>query len=233
MIKEGYAINTQYGRVVDRLIQNQEDLDYVQKFIDNSKSPNPFGSGKRPELGDLMYKDLNGDGVINDEDRTVIGHGPTPTFTFGINLGAAYKGFDLSMLIQGATGMEQVLLDNYYRPQVRTGYQLNKKITDGRWYEGRNGNASFPRLLEYSDTRNTIVSDFWVQDKSYVKIKNIQLGYTLPKSVVSRLSIDRIRVYGSLENFFTFTSYDGLDPEVSGFAYPTSKQAAIGINVTF
>lgn len=233
MIKEGYAINTQYGRVVDRLIQNQEDLDYVQKFIDNSKSPNPFGSGKRPELGDLMYKDLNGDGVINDEDRTVIGHGPTPTFTFGINLGAAYKGFDFSMLIQGATGMEQVLLDNYYRPQVRTGYQLNKKITDGRWYEGRNGNASFPRLLEYSDTRNTIVSDFWVQDKSYVKIKNIQLGYTLPKSVVSRLSIDRIRVYGSLENFFTFTSYDGLDPEVSGFAYPTSKQAAIGINVTF
>lgn len=233
MLKEGYAINTQYGYVVDRLVQNQADMDYVQKFVDNSTATNPFVSAKRPELGDFMYKDLNGDGVINDEDRTVIGHGPTPTFTFGINLGAAYKGFDCSVLIQGATGMEQYLLDNYYRPQIRTGYQINKQIADGRWYEGRTGNASFPRLLEYSDTRNTIVSDFWVQDKSYVKIKNIQLGYALPKSLVSRLSIDRIRVYGSLENFFTFTGYDGLDPEVSGFAYPTSKQAAIGINVTF
>lgn len=233
MIKEGYAINTQYGYVVDRLVQTQADLDYVQNFVSNSTSANPFVSAKRPELGDFMYKDLNGDGIINDEDRTVIGHGPTPTFTFGINLGAAYKGFDFSMLIQGATGMEQYLLDNYYRPHIRTGYQINKQIADGRWYEGRNGSASFPRLLEWSDTRNSIVSDFWVQDKSYVKIKNIQLGYTLPKSLLSRLSIDKIRVYGSLENFFTFTSYDGLDPEVSGFAYPTSKQAAIGINVSF
>lgn len=233
MIKEGYAINTQYGYVVDRLIQNQSDLDYVQNFVDNSTATNPFVAAKRPELGDLMYKDLNGDGVINDEDRAVIGHGPTPTFTFGINLGAAYKGFDCSVLIQGADGMEQYLLDNYYRPQIRTGYQISKQIADGRWHEGRAGNATYPRLLDFSDTRNSIVSDFWVQNKSYVKIKNIQLGYTLPKSLISRFSIDRIRVYGSLENFFTFTSYDGLDPEVSGFAYPTSKQAAIGINVSF
>lgn len=234
MIQEGHAINTQYGYVVDRLIQTQEDLDYVQKFIDNSTSANPFAvtGGKVPQLGDLMYKDLDGNGVIDDKDRTEIGHGPTPTFTFGINLGAAYKGFDFSMLIQGATGMEQYLLDNYFRPQVRTGYQINKTISDGRWYEGRT-DASYPRLLEYNDTRNTVISDFWVQDKSYVKIKNIQLGYTLPKALTSRISIDRVRLYGSLENFFTFTDYDGLDPEVSGFAYPTSKQAVIGINVSF
>lgn len=235
MIQEGHAYNTQYGFVVDRLVQNQADLDYVQEFIDKSSDNSPFKvtGGKRPELGDLMYKDLNGDGIVDDDDRDVIGHGPTPKFTFGVNLGAAYKGIDFSLLIQGATGMEQYLLDNYYRPHIRTGYQINKNIADGRWYEGRAGDAAFPRLLEYNDTRNSVISDFWIQNKSYVKIKNIQLGYTLPKSIISGLTLEKVRIYGSLENFFTFTDYDGLDPEVSGFAYPTSKQAVIGINVSF
>lgn len=240
MIKEGYAINTQYGYKVDRLIQTQADLDYVQSLIDNApidpstgKQKNPFSTMKRPELGDLLYKDLNGDGVLNDDDRTAIGNGATPKFTFGLNMGAAYKGFDCSVLIQGVTGMEVYWLDNYFRPQVRTGYQLSKKIADGRWHKDMEGSASYPRLLEFSDDRNTRVSDFWVQNKSFVKIKNIQLGYTIPKSLVNRFSIDKLRVYGSLENFFTFTKYDGLDPEVSGVDYPTMRQAVIGINLSF
>lgn len=238
MIKEGHPINTQYVLLVDRLVQSQADLDHVQSIIDNAPTDaagnkrDPF-SGKRPQLGDLLYKDTNGDGMINDDDRVAIGNGSNPKFTFGLNLGAAWKGFDFSMLMQGATGMKVYWNDNYFRPSVRTGYQISQKIADGRWYQGREGNATYPRLLEYSDNRNTRASDFWLQNKSYFKIRNIQLGYTLPKNIVAKASLEKIRVYGSLENFFTFTSYDGLDPEVSGVTYPAMRQAVIGVNVSF
>lgn len=239
MIVEGQAINVQYGYRVDRLIQTQADLDYVQQLVDNTPidpatgMPKKTFPGNRPELGDLLYKDLNRDGVINDEDREIIGHGPTPKFTFGLNLGAAYKGFDFSMLIQGVTGMEMYWQDTYFRPSVRQGYQLSQKIADGRWHENIQGQATYPRLLEHSDTRNTLASDFWIQNKSFVKIRNIQLGYTIPKTLFPGIAIDRLRIYTSLENFFTFTKYDGLDPEVNGVDYPAMKQVVLGVNLSF
>lgn len=239
MIKEGYAINVQYGYVVDRLVQTQADLDFVQQLVDNTPIDPSTGQPKRtfpsnrPQMGDLLYKDLNGDGVINDEDRAVIGNGATPKCTFGLNLGGAYKGIDFSVLLQGVTGVETYWLDNYFRPSVRHSYQLNKTIADGRWYEGIQGSAKYPRLLEFSDNRNTLISDFWIQNRSFLKIKNIQLGYTFTKMTFPSLPVERVRIYGSLENFFTFTKYDGLDPEVSGVDYPSMRQAVIGVNLSF
>ena len=239
MIKEGYSINVQYGYVVDRIVQTQQDLDFVQQLVDNTPIDPSTGKPKktfpsnRPELGDLLYKDLNGDGVINDDDRTIIGNGATPKCTFGVNLGGAYKGFGFSVLLQGVTGVETYWLDNYFRPVVRHSYQLNKKIADGRWYEGIQGSARYPRLLEFSDNRNTLISDFWIQNRSFLKIKNIQLGYTFTRTAFPSLPIERVRIYGSLENFFTFTKYDGLDPEVSGVDYPSMRQAVIGVNLSF
>ena len=115
---------------------------------------------------------------------------------------------------------------------MRYGYQIVKKIADGRWYEGRT-DATYPRLVEYQDKLNTQQSDFYLENKSFVKIRNIQLGYTLPKVLTTKFHIERIRLYGSLENFFTFTKYNGFDPEVSGMAYPSMKQAVIGLNVSF
>ena len=120
----------------------------------------------------------------------------------------------------------------YNTPTVRKGYQLNKEVCDGRWQEGRT-DATYPRLLQYQDTRNTQMSDFYLQNKNFLKIRNIQLGYTLPKAWTKACQLERVRIYGSLENFFTFTSYKGFDPEVSGLNYPTMKQAVIGLNVTF
>lgn len=240
MIKEGYAINVQYGYVVDRIVQTEEDLAYVQKLIDNTPVDPATGKPKKtfpsntPAMGDLLYKDMNNDGVINDDDRRVIGNGATPNCTFGLNLGGAYKGFDFSVLLQGVTGVETYWLDNYFRPSVRHSYQLNKKIADGRWHEGITpGAAKYPRLLEFNDNRNTLISDFWVQNRSFLKIKNIQLGYSFTKATFPSLPVERIRIYGSLENFFTFTKYDGLDPEVNGVDYPAMKQAVVGINLSF
>lgn len=240
MIKEGYPINVQYGYIVDRIVQTDEDLAYVQQLIDNTPIDPSTGKPKKtfpsntPELGDLLYKDMNGDGVINDDDRRIIGNGATPKCTFGLNLGGAYKGLDFSVLLQGVTGVETYWLDNYFRPSVRHSYQLNQKIADSRWHEGITpGAAKYPRLLEFNDNRNTLISDFWVQNRSFLKIKNIQMGYSFTKTAFPSLPVERVRIYGSLENFFTFTKYDGLDPEVDGVDYPAMKQAVIGINLSF
>ena len=109
---------------------------------------------------------------------------------------------------------------------------MNQEVIDGRWYEGRT-DASYPRLLDYSDTVTNSIPTFWVASKAYLKIRNITLGYTLPSQWTKVAYMDRVRVYGSLENFFTFSKWKGYDPEVSGVTYPTMRQAVIGINVTF
>ena len=115
---------------------------------------------------------------------------------------------------------------------MRFGYQINKEVADGRWVEGRT-DATYPRLVDYQDEQNTKLSDFYLENKSFLKIRNVQLGYTLPKALTMKLNIERVRIYSSLENFFTFTKYKGFDPEVSGMAYPSMKQAVIGLNVSF
>ena len=230
-IRKGYAINSQYMLRVDRIIQTDEDLAVVQDML--AKNSNAFAAFGTPQKGDLLYKDLTGEGIINSDDREVVSDGNNPKFIFGLNTTIGYKGIDMAILLQGIAGVKVFWQQAQYNtPTVRWGYQLNKEVVEGRWYEGRT-DATYPRLLENSDTRNTQYSDFYLEDKSYLKIRNIQLGYTLPANLVKRLYIDRFRIYGSLENFITFTSYNGFDPEVSGMAYPSMKQAVIGINLTF
>ena len=164
-----------------------------------------------------------------------VGNGTNPTFTFGFNFGANWKGWDFSCILQGATGLKTYWsgLDGAsYWPQVRRGNQINKTIADGRWYPGRT-DATYPRLLDYTDGRNRVASDFWVQDKSYLRVKNVQLGYTVPKHLSQKLLIDNFRLYVSIDNALTFTGYKGLDPEVSGTKYPTMRLTTFGLNLTF
>lgn len=150
-----------------------------------------------------------------------------------MNLTAEWKGIDFAMLLQASLGHKTYFQSAAYNtPTVRYGYQLNKEVCDGRWYEGRT-DATYPRLLFYQDNINTQASDFYLQNSSYLKIRNIQLGYTLPKRWTSACQIDRVRIYGSLENFITFTKFKGFDPEVSGMNYPTMRKATVGLNVTF
>lgn len=239
LIQEGYPINTQYILLTDRILQTEADMQLVQQMIDNApvdpetgNRANPFAAYGEPELGDLLYQDTNGDGVINDDDRVPVGHGTAPRITYGFNLGFDYKGFDFSMLLQGNAGNKIVWTDNYFTPNVRWGYQVNQDIADGRWTEGR-VDAKYPRMLPYTDTRNFRNSDFWLQNKSFMRVKNIQLGYTLPNSISERFAVQNLRVFGSLENYWTLTNYMGLDPEVSGTNYPTMKQAVFGVSLTF
>ena len=244
MLKEGLPIWSLYVREIDRIVQTDEDLALVQAMLDNpavdGKVVFPYGT---PQKGDILYKDINGrdengkltgkpDGIINDDDRVVVGNGKNPTWTYGMNLGFNWKGIDFSALLQGQAGIKDVYLSNLYKCGVRVGYQLNKDVIEGRWYEGRT-DATYPRLLDYNDTRNEQYSDFWVASKAYLKIRNITLGYTLPSAWTKVAYMDRVRIYGSLENFFTFTKWKGYDPEIEGITYPTMRQAVIGVNVTF
>ncbi|WP_149239842.1 SusC/RagA family TonB-linked outer membrane protein [Dyadobacter sp. 32] len=239
LLQEGYAINTQYILSVDRMVQTEADMAVVQAMIANAPldpvtgaKRNPFASYGTPQYGDFLYKDNNGDGIINDDDRVTVGNGTAPRISYGVNLGFDYKGFDFSMLVQGTSGLQVIWHDLYHTTGVRKGYQINETIAKERWYAGRT-DATYPRMLNYTDVRNTRASDFWLQNKAYWRLKNIQLGYTLPASITKHAKIGSFRVYGSLENYLTFTKYKGFDPEVNGTQYPTLKQALFGINITF
>ena len=169
MIKEGYPINVQYIRLADRIVQTEEDLALVQSMIDNAPKDakgnkmNPFSANGKPALGDILYKDVNGDGLINDNDRTIVGDGLFPTTQFSATIGCSYNHFDLSLFLQGINGLKRILLNDYYTPALVKGHLVNKDIADGRWYEGRTTTAIYPRLL-VSNTKNIIDSDFWLQN---------------------------------------------------------------------
>jgi tonB-linked outer membrane protein, susC/ragA family len=235
---EGHAIGTLFMLRNDGIIQTQEQLDVVTEMLKNDKSAFAYVNykpGQGPQMGDLMYRDLDGDGKITAEDREVVWEGGrNPRFLLSLNLHAEWKGIDFSMLLESSLGAKAYFNQTHYNTaQVRVGYQINKEIADGRWYEGRTTPASYPRLLDYNTKTNTVASDFYLSSLDYLKIRNLTLGYTLPKAWTRKIDIDRVRIYGSLENFFTFTGFKGFDPEVSNMTYPTMRQAVVGLNVSF
>ena len=239
LITEGHPVNVRYVRVVDRIVSTDEDLALVNQMLANApvidgvkQTVFPYGV---PAKGDFLYKDVNGDGLVNDNDRVIEGWGSTPKFTYGVNLRCSYKSIDLSVLLQGTAGIKGYLQDGYFTPNVRWGYQIAKEIAEGAWTPGKaqTGDFAYPRQLEYTSTINTQISDFWLCSQAYLKIRNISLGYTLPKSLTQKAFISGFRVYGSLENFFTFTKWKGVDPETGNLAYPAMRQATLGVNITF
>lgn len=186
--------------------------------------------------GDPILKDINGDGSINEQDLTNIGS-PHPTFIFGANFSAGYKGFDFNLFLQGATGHQNYI--GFMRADNNAVNRL-KSVTDNRWVNDGD-NASYPRANYNTD--KYFKSDLLVQDASYLKIRQIQLGYTLPSNIASKVLMSKARVYVSLNDFFTFTNYDGMDPEVGSQnnnaqgidfgTYPISRKVLFGLAVTF
>ncbi len=195
-------------------------------------------AGIDPATGDPTFQDLNNDGVINDDDRTYIGDA-IPDFTYGITLTAAWKGFDLTVFGTGSQGNK--IYNASFRPDQTKSNHLKEIYYDDRWtLENRSG--SKPRAgANYME--RYITSDAVVFDGSFFKIKQIQLGYTLPKNWLKKAYINNLRVYCSLDDFFTFTKYPGFDPEASANStngmgidmggYPNSKKVVFGFNIEF
>ena len=237
MIKEGLPINTGFMLLVNKIVETPEDLALIQEMIDNAKDKdgnkiNPFPYGT-PALGDFLYQDTNEDGLINDADRVNVGTGTNPKLFYSLSLGGSYKGFDASIFMDGVSGIKGYFQNSYYSPVLRWTRIINSEVADGRWYEGRETPAKYPRFLYDGNNRNTRSSDFWYQSMSFFKIRNIQLGYSLPQELISKIDISRLRFYVGLENYFTFTKWKGLDPEVLEMAYPTMKEVVFGVNLSF
>ena len=233
MLLEGQPYYIQYVLQVDRIVQTDEDMAFVQSLVD--KNPQYFASYQRPEKGDFLYKDTNGDGSLTPDDRIMTGWGFNPQISYGISLGASWKGLDFTALLQGVARWKGFYQDNGFRFTTTHGYGIRKDIADGRWVEGRT-DAKYPRLLEQTNTKNNQASDAFIFNKSFLRVKNIQLGYTLPQNISRVAYMDNVRLYISIDNAYTFMSKDfpGLDPELNaGLNYPTITYYSFGLNLTF
>jgi hypothetical protein len=218
---EGYPIGSFYGYVADGLFKTQEDLNTLPKRTGTEK------------LGDIKYKDLNGDGKITAADRDVIGKN-FPTWTGGLNVAVYYKNFDFSMLWQGAFDV-----DAYYTGEAAYAFFNSGKVLTkhmDRFHEVNNPEGNFPRV-SLKDQTNYQTSSYWLEDASYVRLKNISLGYNLPKSLLTKVGIEKAKVFVAGENLLTFSGLDGLDAEspsdTRGAFYSNVKKISLGLKVSF
>lgn len=195
-------------------------------------------AGVNPETGNPTFEDLNGDGQITTDDMTNIGDA-IPSITYGITLTAGYKGFDLTVFGTGTAGNK--IYNCINRPDNVQSNRLKEVFYDNRWTVD-NPTGTVPKAGA-ADMDKYAVSCAMVYNGSYFKIKQIQLGYTLPKKLINKIALSHARLYASLDDYFTFSSYPGFDPEASANAtsgmgidkggYPTSKKVVFGLNVEF
>lgn len=190
-IQEGKPINQLYLLQVDRIVRDEQDMAYVQSLVD--QNPDYFATYQRPELGDFLFKDSNNDGKLDANDRVEIGHGNMPRFTYGANLGLSWNGFDLSMLLQGV-GNYQVYYNNQaFRFVTVLGQSLIKDITDNAWTPENPYNSKYPILRNNANSKNQVASDAFVHNAAYLRCKNLQLGYTVPKRVSQKFFVENLR----------------------------------------
>lgn len=228
--EEGLPIGYFWGFQTDGIFQNTAEV-----FAHIGSTGQPLQPNAKP--GDVRFVDVNGDGKINADDRTMIGN-PTPDWTFGINANFDYKQFDMSFLFIGAYGHE--IFNGAQRQDLR---YTNRPVSAlDRWTEEGSTNE-VPRYT-WSDVNNNYrVSDLYIEDGSYIRLKNIQLGYTLHRSILNRIGATNWRFYVSAENLLTITNYSGPDPEIgarSSFdigidrgVYPQARTFRVGTSITF
>ncbi len=222
MLQKDYPINVFYGYVTDGVFQN------VQEVETHAIQP-----GAEP--GDIRFRDLNNDGVINDEDRTVIGN-PNPAHLFSMGNNLSYKGFELGIYLQGVAGNKIFNANNIDLTGMAAAYNQTTDVLD-RW-TGEGSSFSMPRAVFGDPNQNNRISDRFVENGSYLRLKTISLAYNFPKQWLKVLTIENARLTLSCENVFTITGYSGFDPEVgiNGIdlsTYPISRTYNIGLNFNF
>lgn len=221
-----------YGHKSDGIFQNEAEV---------AAHVNSNGELLQPKAmpGDVRFLDTNNDGKIDDEDRTIIGKG-TPDWSFGLNLGFEWKGIDFSMLLQGTIG------NQVFNVSRRTDlYYVNLPRTILNRWTGEGTSNTQPKFMFESANENYRSSNIWVEDASFLRARNVQIGYTIPQKLTRKVAISRLRVYAQAENLFTLTKYTGCDPEVTGGngfssdlgidrgVYPQSRTFSIGVNLNF
>ena len=238
----GRSIGQFYGFVTDGLFRSQEELDNGPIPERNVGVNNAEFNGTW--LGDIRFKDLNGDGVITDDDRTFIGD-PNPDFTYSINNTFKMGMFDLTVFMQGSHGND---IYNWTRT-ITEGMQIisaNQSVDVANRYSATNPDGILPRYISGNPNGNDRISDRFIEDGSYLRIQNVTLGCTLPSTFFGNKSfINQLRIYGTVQNLHTFTNYSGYDPEVGSFnqnailsgvdfaRYPVPRTVTLGLNLQF
>jgi TonB-dependent starch-binding outer membrane protein SusC len=242
---QGKEIAYFYGLQTDGIFHSDGDADMYVKD-GNKIQPNAKG-------GDVKFVDRNHDGVINDNDRTYLGSA-VPKYTYGFNVALDYKGFDLKMFFQGSYGNE-IVNAMYYFTHTSNVVENNVSTDMLNAWSSSNTGSNTPRVVNGDPNQNYRFSDRYVENGSYMKIKNLQVGYSLPSDLLKNLSIQSFRIYFSVDNLYTWTKYTGYDPEVSGYSYydsgtgsnsysplqsgidranyPVSRKYTVGLNIKF
>lgn len=232
----GRSIRQTWGYIAERLFVDDEDA---------ANSPSQAAFGSQYGGGDIKYTDVNGDGVITNADMVPIGYPTSPEIIYGFGVSLGHKGFDFSVFFQGL-GRESFWIDatsaystkyNKYgtAPFVNNG-QLLKAYSDSHWSEdNRDIYALYPRYSAYENHNNTQVSTWWMRDGSFVRLKQMEFGYTLPQKLTNKIHIDNLRVYFQGNNLLCWSKFKLWDPELAGegFNYPIQRTFNIGLNVTF
>lgn len=232
--KTGRSIGTRFGYLAEGLFKTKKEIDDL-----NAKAPGGVYQTQNPKPGDIKYVDVNGDGVVNQDDRTVIGKGAIPEITYGLSAGVYYKQFDLSVLFQGAAEFDMYLSGEASWAFYNGGKVFDKHLNRARI--GKDGNvmntdASYPKLSLKNNAVNERGSSYWVESGDYLRFKNIELGYTLPNSILERMGLGNFRIYVNARNLFTWSKIKQLDPEnpqKRGWFYPQQKVYNLGLNVQF
>ena len=225
--EEGLPYNSYYMLDCIGIFATQEEIDNAPKQYNDDTQP-----------GDLRYRDANNDGVINDDDRILIS-GKYPSFEYGLNAGLNWNGFDVSLLTQGVAGTKSFIDYRWGLAPFFQGSAPTKDYVAGMWTEENPYNAKYPKIYfgTLGGTKNTRTNSYFLQNTSYFRLKNLTVGYTLPKVLTDKIHLQKVRFYFSGDNLLTFTKYEGLDPERSGDGtltqYPQNRICSIGVDVEF
>lgn len=224
LIREGYSYNALYGYKAIGVYQTDEEA--KEHMFDNSPTP---------KAGNLKYEDVNNDGKLGYEDKQGLGN-TIPKFSYGLSGAFHYKGFDLSYLFQGVAGVNLYVQNNF------TNLTWENRMTSTRWRDAwspDNRDTNIPSM-KFNNTWDNYQSSFWVRNGSFLKLKNLQLTYTLPEQLLTRIGLQKVSVYANAQNVFTIADkdYEGYDPERNTFGsgnmvYPTPRIISFGVNLNF
>ncbi|MEX6691043.1 SusC/RagA family TonB-linked outer membrane protein [Danxiaibacter flavus] len=216
-VRTGQPVGMTFGYISQGLIQTQKEAE---------SSPHPAGYTMQP--GDIKYADLNGDGLINQYDQAAIGE-KKPLIFYGVTGNISYKGFDISVLLQGVGNRRYILNDYSFGSGTQQGYSY----IVGRWTPETGTASTFPRLTPGINTNNDVTSTWWQRSGNYFRLKNAEIGYSLPYRVVNRLKLNAVRFFANGLNLLTHADFSRVDPEVYGQVYPNQRIINFGVNVKF
>ncbi|MFC4672314.1 TonB-dependent receptor [Dysgonomonas termitidis] len=226
----GYAWNTEWGYIAERLFTDDQEVANSPAQI--------FGSGRESEYGagDIKYRDVNSDGVINEADKVPIGYPTVPEITYGFGGSFGYKNFDISAFFQGSARSSFFIDPTAISPFVQDGGHQNgllKVIVENHWSEdNRNLYAFWPRLSDIQNNNNNQRSTWWMRNGAFLRLKNVEVGYNVPQKMLRKIGLSNCRIYGNATNLFVLSKFKAWDPEMggNGLGYPVQRVYNIGIS---